>query len=191
MGDKDILYFGDDHLQINEYGLSYPINNHSFMQVNNNIKQKLYSKVLENITVGDIVIDAYSGAGVLSSIMAKKCKKVIGIEIVKPAVDSANKLAKDNNIVNLQNICGDCSAELPKVVKNLKDFTVVLDPPRKGCDAKVLQTLNQTLPNKIIYISCNPATLARDLNILKENYLVASVTPFDMFPQTANTNKKI
>ena len=186
LGDKDYIEFGDGFLQVCEYGLNYKINNHSFMQVNNQIKHKLYDAVLENIDESDVVIDSYSGAGVLSGIMAQKCKRVYGIEIVKPAVESANKLVEENNIANLTNICGDCAEELPKLVEKLNNFVVVLDPPRKGCDAKVLKALNISLPSKIIYVSCNPATLARDLNMLKENYNVKSVTPYDMFPQTAN-----
>lgn len=186
LGEKDYIEFGDGFLQVCEYGLNYKINNHSFMQVNNQVKHKLYNSVLKNISSNDVVVDAYSGAGVLSGIMSQNCKMVYGIEIVKPAVDSANKLAKENNIENLINICGDCAIELPRLVEKLKDFVVVLDPPRKGCDMKVLNALNKTLPNKIIYISCNPATLARDINLLKENYNVEEVTPYDMFPQTAN-----
>lgn len=186
LGDKDYLFAGADYLDIEEYGIKYQINNHSFMQVNNEVKHKLYDMVLQNISKDDIVVDAYSGAGVLSAIMAQKCKQVYGIEIVKPAVDSAQKLAKENNIQNLKSICGDCAVELPKMIAKLKDFVVVLDPPRKGCDAKVIDALNQSKPQKIIYVSCNPATLARDLNLLKENYELISATPFDMFPQTAN-----
>ena len=186
MGDVDYTKFGSGYLQIQEYGLKYFINNHSFMQVNNYIKHQLYNEVLNYVNTNDTVIDAYSGAGVLSAILAQKCKRVYGIEIVKPAVESANMLAKNNRIKNCTNICGDCAVELPKLVDKLSDFIVVLDPPRKGCDVKVLQALNKTLPNKIIYISCNPATLARDLNILNDNYNVQSITPYDMFPQTAN-----
>lgn len=186
LGDKDYLEFGESHLHIEEYGLKYSINNHSFMQVNNGVKHLLYNSILQNIDVGDVVVDAYSGAGVLSGIMAQKCKQVYGIEIVKPAVDSANKLVEENNIANLTNICGDCAEELPKLVEKLNNFVVVLDPPRKGCDKKVLDALNKTRPQKIIYVSCNPATLARDLNCLKENYRVEKITPFDMFSQTAN-----
>lgn len=186
LGEKDYIEFGTGFLNVQEFGLRYPINNHSFMQVNDQIKHDLYCEVLSNISPNSVVIDAYSGAGVLSGIMAQKCKKVYGIEIVKAAVESANKLIKENNIKNMQNICGDCAVELPKLVEKLTEFIVVLDPPRKGCDIKVLECLNKTLPSKIIYISCNPATLARDLKILKENYNINNVTPYDMFPQTAN-----
>lgn len=185
MGDKNYVIYGDK-LEISEYGLDYGVDNYSFMQVNDNVKHKLYDEILANIGEEENIVDAYSGAGVLSAIMAKKCKKIYGIEIVKSAVESADELAKINNIKNLKNICGDCAIELPKLSQKLKNFSVVLDPPRKGCDKRVLDALNLALPQKIIYVSCNPATLARDLNELKTNYNISKILPFDMFPQTAN-----
>ena len=186
LGDKNILLQGKDSILIEEYGLKYYINNQSFMQVNNYIKGLMYDEVLKQINSVDIVVDAFSGAGVLSAIIAKKCKQVYGIEIVKDAVKTANELAKNNNINNLYNICGDCAIELPKLLNDIGKCTLVLDPPRKGCDNKTLVAINRSLPDKIIYISCNPATLARDLKVLMLNYNVNSITPFDMFPQTAN-----
>ncbi len=185
MGDKNYVIYGDK-LVINEYDLTYDVDNYSFMQVNDIVKHKLYDEILDNISAEENVIDAYSGAGVLSAIMAQKCKTVYGIEIVKSAVESANRLADINKIKNLQNIYGDCAIELPKLSKKLKSFSVVLDPPRKGCDRRVLDALNSSLPRKIIYVSCNPATLARDLYELKANYNIVKILPFDMFPQTAN-----
>lgn len=190
LGDRNYVVYGDK-LAISEYGLYYDVDNYSFMQVNDNVKHKLYDEILLNIETEDIVVDAYSGAGVLSAILAQKCKKVYGIEIVKSAVESANKLARVNNIKNLNNICGDCAVELPKLSQKLKNFSVVLDPPRKGCDKKVMDALNLSLPHKIIYISCNPATLARDLNELKTNYNIKRILPFDMFPQTANVETMV
>ncbi len=191
LGNADYVIAGTGELKVNEFNLDYSINTHSFMQVNNQVKAMLYNKVLDNIESSSVVIDAYSGAGVLSGIMAKKCKQVYAIEIVNEAIDNANDLVKANNICNLTNICGDCGEELPKLIKNLKsqnikNLVVVLDPPRKGCDKKVLNALNEALPKTIIYVSCNPATLARDLNYLKEYYNITTIQPYDMFPQTAN-----
>ena len=94
---------------------------------------------------------------------------------------------KENNIKNLQNICGDCAIELPKLIENLpknEKSTLVLDPPRKGCENSIIQAIVKAKPNKIIYISCNPATLARDLSYLTGNYCVKLIQPYDMFPQT-------
>jgi tRNA/tmRNA/rRNA uracil-C5-methylase (TrmA/RlmC/RlmD family) len=101
-------------------------------------------------------------------------------------VADANKLKTSAGLKNMENICGDCKTELPKVCKNLKDFAIVIDPPRKGCDKEVIETISHSNPSKIIYISCNPATLARDVALLKDKYVVDFVKPFDMFPQTAN-----
>lgn len=180
--------FGLKDIEIEEYGIKYSINNASFMQVNDYIKHAIYDRVLNEIEKNEIVVDAYSGAGLLTAIISKKCKFAYGIEIIKPAVDIANSLKMCNNILNMKNICGDTTIELPKLVKEIKeDFTVVLDPPRKGCSKEVMHTLAKVQPKKIIYISCNPSTLARDLynfNELSNNYKISKIQPFDMFPNT-------
>lgn len=177
--------YGLTSIQCDEFGVKYQITNASFMQVNNNIKKKIYNAVIGEVGNG-VVVDAYSGAGLLSAILAQRAKQVYGIEIVEDAVNSANNLAKQNGITNLKNICGDTAVELPKLTKALGDYTLVLDPPRKGCDERVLQSILKSKPSKIIYISCNPSTLARDLSVLKDCYGVAGITPYDMFPQTCH-----
>lgn len=178
--------YGLKSIEINEFGINYNITNASFFQVNNDIKSKIYSTVLSEVG-GEIVVDAYSGAGLMSAIVSRYAKQVFGIEIVPDAVKSADDLTKINGIKNLTNICGDTAVELPKLVKKIDgDFTLILDPPRKGCDKKVIETILKTKPNKIIYVSCNPSTLARDMGVLKEAYSVKSITPFDMFPQTCH-----
>lgn len=186
LGEKDIVCSGCGELKVEEYGLSYPVGVHSFMQVNTPVKHKLYNLVLQQISNGDNVIDAYSGVGVLSSIIAKKASHVYAIEIVKQAVENAENLKAQSAVVNLTNICGDCKEELPKICKKLSNFVLVLDPPRKGCDSAVLKAALEASPTKIIYISCNPATLARDLAVLMPAYNIELVQPADMFPQTAN-----
>ncbi len=186
LGAKDIVKFGTGQLAVDEYNLNYSVNCHSFMQVNTPVKHLIYNRVLQEISSADMVVDAYSGAGVLSGIIAAKCRYCYGIEIVKEASRDAETLKSNNKIANLTNICGDCSQELPKICKKLKDFVLVLDPPRKGCDPKVISTILSCCPSKIIYISCNPATLARDVALLASKYKVNFVQPYDMFPQTAN-----
>lgn len=160
----------------------------SFFQVNIDIMNKIYAKVIQNIDKNEVVIDAYSGAGLLSSLIAQKAKQVYGIEIVLDATKNANELKTMNKIANLININGDASVEVPKLINNIKEnFTVVLDPPRKGADEKVLNSIILSKPSKIIYVSCNPASLARDLKILCDGgYELKEVCPFDMFPQTAH-----
>ena len=176
---------GIKSIKCEENGIKYEITNASFLQVNNDIKSKIYDEVLKEIE-GEIVIDAYSGAGLLSAMISRKAERVYGIEIVPDATKSADELCKTNGIKNLTNICGDTSVELPKITKGLKSFSLVLDPPRKGCDAKVIETILKTKPRKIVHVSCNPSTLARDLSGLKAMYDVQKITPYDMFPETCH-----
>lgn len=178
---------GEKELVASEKGISYPVSSMSFLQINDYIKNIIYDKVLDAIEKQDLVIDAYSGAGLLSAIMAKKAKYVYGIEIIKDATENANNLKISNNIENLTNINGDCLIELPRLVEclNSNQVKVVLDPPRKGCDKKVIDAIIKANVKEIIYISCNPATLARDAKILIDaGYKIKSVEGFNMFPQT-------
>ncbi len=170
------------------FGVNYTLSSASFAQINDQICARIYGDIVDQINTADVVVDAYSGAGLLSSIMAKKARVVYGIEIIKPATEDADKLKKANAITNLFNINGDCAQKLPELVKKITDpFTVVLDPPRKGADPKVLNAICKSAPRKIIYLSCNPSTLARDLKILlAANYRLTSVTPYDMFPCTSH-----
>lgn len=179
--------YGKQTIDLSEFGVKYSIDIMSFLQVNNVVKQKLYQRVLSEINKYDVVIDAYSGAGLMSAILAKKCKQVIGLEINKFAHSVACKLSEDNNIKNMLSICGDAGNLLEKHCKIHKPQIIVLDPARSGCDTKITNLLTKNydyLPKKIIYVSCNLATLQRDLNIIKNNYEIKNVCGFDMFPQT-------
>ena len=178
---------GFSELELTECGIKVNVNANSFYQVNDYIKTKIYERVCQLVGENGVVIDAYSGAGLLTAILSKSAKQVYGVEIVEAATKNANDLIKQNGITNVKNINGDCAKVVPELVNTLKtNATVVLDPPRKGCDAKVLNAIVNSNAEKIIYVSCNPATLARDLGfILKsEKYVLTQVTPFDMFPQT-------
>ena len=188
-GDKFKCVFGDEKIYVNILGLEVSVNPASFMQVNDEIRDKIYSRVQQEILPGSVVIDAYSGAGVMSAVCAKVAKQVFGIEIVKEAVSDANELVRVNNIRNLKNYLGDCKNVLPKLVKEVNggDVIVVLDPPRKGCDKSVIESIIKTKPKKVIYVSCNSATLARDVRLFldaDDGLVVEKVFPFDMFPQT-------
>ena len=157
------------------------------MQVNSYIKNVIYQKIIDTVGEQKNIIDAYSGAGLLSSILAKNAGNVIGVEIIQNATENANKLKSVNNLHNLTNINGDCAKEIPRLAKELEgDFAVVVDPPRKGLDKPVVDAMLEAKPKQIVYLSCNPATLARDLSYLKEQYDIEFVQPYDMFPQTAN-----
>ena len=186
-GNFDEKVYEIDELDFDEFGIKYSVNNRSFLQVNDFIKKEIYQKIIDLVSGEKNIIDAYSGAGLLSSIIAKNCSNVWGVEIVKEATENANNLKKKNNLHNLTNKNGDCAKIIPELAKELKgDFSVVVDPPRKGLDKTVVDAFLFAEPKKIVYLSCNPATLARDLGLLKEKYDIEFVQPYDMFPQTAN-----
>ncbi len=281
------VIFGEKDIQTDILGVKTFVNPMSFMQINDNIRDAIYSKVKQLVIdcKSKIVIDAYSGVGVLTNIIADIADKVYGIEIVPQAVENANQLAKLNgNQDKITNICGDSAVELPKLADKINeqllsndsnqkiissneqtisnftlkndeisgenskldkqvenetqsniqkitdingqinyistvklveinnesskldketkiknetniqtkatckkgDFIVILDPPRKGCDTQVLEGLLKAQPKNIIYISCNPATLSRDLSILKSHYTPTQIQPYDMFPNTSH-----
>ncbi len=185
-GEKDEHIFGLKELEIEEFEIKYFVNNRSFLQVNDEIKCIIYQKIIELLGKQEIVIDAYSGAGLLSSILAKNIKEVYGVEIVKEATQNAENLKNINKLYNLTNKNGDCALLIPKLAESLnEDFAIVVDPPRKGLDKKVVDAFLKSKPSKIVYLSCNPATLARDLFYLKEEYDVEFVQPYNMFPQTS------
>ncbi len=186
-GEKDEHIFGIEELEFNEFGIKYFVNNRSFLQVNDEIKNLIYKKIIELVGNQKTVIDAYSGAGLLSSIIAKNAAKVYGVEIVKESTQNAEKLKKINNLYNLTNKNGDCAVEIPRLANQLEgEFAVVVDPPRKGLDAKVIDAFLKSKPTRIVYLSCNPATLARDVALFKDEYDLTFVQPYNMFPQTSN-----
>lgn len=189
MSKQFIHLFGDKIPKAEDFGIKYEISPYSFLQTNKDIQNIIYQNILDKIDTNSIVIDAFSGAGLLSAIVSKKCEKVYGIEIVEDATKNANELIRQNNIKNLENINGDCGEELPKLVEKLtaqgkQNINIILDPPRKGVSKAVIDAILKCNPSKVIYLSCNPATLARDLKMLTENYQIKSVQPYDMFPQT-------
>lgn len=176
---------GLKQLNLTECGINYSVDNRGFLQVNSEVKTELYNLVLNEVTDDDYIIDAYSGAGLLSAIISKKSKLVKGVEINKSASDSAKQLALDNNLKNIEFINGDVKDYIDKVIAGNTNISIVLDPPRSGCDGDVVSAIMYHADDikKIIYISCNPATLARDISLLKKNFKTTKVVPIDMFPQ--------
>ena len=173
----------------------------SFYQVNDEIEKELYADVCDCVKDA-YVIDAYCGAGNLTMKLARSAKAVVGVEIVPQAIDEAREKAKTNRLNNVSFICGDCAVELPKLKKKFDmgqenepfcengskksgGLTVVFDPPRKGVNEKALSAVAELKPNRIVYISCNPATLARDLTLLPD-YRISTMNIYDMFPQTTH-----
>ena len=182
-----IDYIDSEYVTLSGKSIKYTISPESFLQVNNEIKELIYRRVEQELKGSKTIIDAYSGAGLMTAIAASVADQAVGIEIVKSASLDADRLKMQNNIKNMQNINSDCVVGLDKVPKSLinKGLSIILDPPRKGADQAVLNKVLDMKPDKIVYISCNPATLARDLITLNNAYDVVSITPYDMFSNTA------
>ena len=170
--------------------LNFHISPRSFFQVNTRQAERLYEQALAyaDLHGTETVIDAYCGTGTITLFLAQKARKVYGIEIVQPAILDARKNARDNHVKNAEFIVGDATVVMPALYKqDIRPDVVVVDPPRSGCTKTVLRTFANMKPQRIVYVSCNPATLARDLAILKElGYLAQEVQPVDLFPQTSH-----
>lgn len=185
LGFKNHNIYNCNYIKESLNSLDYKITPNVFFQVNTNQTQKMYEKIVEYADVSKRVnvMDAYCGTGSISLFLAKKAKSVVGIEIIAPSIVAANENKKLNKIDNVSFICGD-------VKDNYKDFdknyfhSVVVDPPRKGLDSVFIETMLKEKPKIIVYVSCNPATLMRDLKILEQSYRVERISPFDMFSQT-------
>lgn len=176
------LVGGLDKIDIENLNLKYSVDLLGFHQTNLDIQNKLYQKVLDEISSSSVVLNGFSGAGFLTALLAKKCKYVYGIDINPSSFKSAEKLKSDNNISNMMNIEGDFFKKF-KELKSQID-TIVLDPSKKGCGEKVMNQICGT--KNIIYISCNPIALSKDLRILKDKYFIEEIVPFDMFPNTTS-----
>lgn len=185
-GKKYHILWGEEKLidKIGEY--KFFISPNSFFQVNRIQAEKLYNTAIGylDLNKNDIVYDLYCGTGTISIYMADKVDKVYGIEVVKEAIEDANENKRLNNIENADFIVGKSEEELPRLVKNgLKANKVILDPPRKGCEKQVLEAIVELNPERIVYVSCNSTTMARDIKYLVENgYKAEKVQPVDMFP---------
>ena len=202
--------YGRKKVVSSDMGVKFEIGPESFMQVNDLVRRNIYREAVKaaDPDPDTVVIDAYSGAGLLTAIFATRAKKAVGIEIVKEAVDCADELKKLNGLdEKMENICAPCEVALPVVMERERlggtKFTLILDPPRQGVDEKLISAIKTSLPERIVYISCSPQTLSRDLGLLSETlvredgelkkapengesskYKIEYVKPFDMFPQT-------
>lgn len=190
LGNDNRVIYGDGKINDNIGDLVFEISPLSFFQVNPVQTEVLYNKALEYANLGedDTVFDIYCGIGTISLFLAQKAKKVYGIEIVEEAIKDAKINAKINNLDNVEFYVGKAEEVVPKMYKQGKRANVVVvDPPRKGCDEKVLDTIVSMQPDRVVYVSCNPSTLARDLNYLDERgYKCLEVQPVDMFPHSVH-----
>ncbi|HZK44596.1 MAG TPA: 23S rRNA (uracil(1939)-C(5))-methyltransferase RlmD [Syntrophomonadaceae bacterium] len=178
---------GSDKLTETSATINISLSPGAFFQVNHEQMEKIISIVEDFLDLNDedILLDAYSGVGSIALALASKVKKVVGVESFKDAVKDAKLNANQNKITNAEFIAGACETVLPKLNKSFDK--VVLDPPRSGLKKEVIEAIVKANPKKIAYVSCNPATLARDLAIFKENdYITKIVQPLDMFAQTGH-----
>lgn len=190
LGQKNINIFGNGYIEDKLGDYIFKISPLSFYQVNPIQVKKLYNIGVEmaQISKEDTVFDLYCGIGTISLFMSKYAKKVYGIEIIREAIDAANENAKINNVNNTEFYAGDVEIVLDDLIKN-KGITadiVMFDPPRKGLDRNTINNILMIKPKKIVYISCNPATLIRDLALFEEQYEIKTIVPVDMFPWTSH-----
>jgi 23S rRNA (uracil1939-C5)-methyltransferase len=178
---------GDKRLNGEMLGIKYSLSPNSFFQVNENMAKMIYNKVIELIdkSESECVVDAYSGIGIVSMLLAKAGHKVISIEIVDEAVDDAKMLAKDNGVEdNIELYCGDCKDVLGEI-KVPQNSAFFVDPPRKGLGEEVVEAICKVKPKTIIYLSCNPDTLVTDLDqFILNDYIINNVSCYDMFANT-------
>lgn len=190
LGEKSNVLWGNEVIYDFIGDVKFAISALSFYQVNPVQTKVLYDKALEYACLNgeESVIDAYCGIGTISLFLAQKAKKVFGVEVVPEAIEDAKRNAELNGITNAEFAAGEAEVIIPKWYKegNSADVLVV-DPPRKGCDEALLKTIIEMKPKKVVYVSCNPATLARDLRILEDGgYKTLEVQPVDMFPHTTH-----
>lgn len=190
LGKKNRTAYGFDYISDYLCELKFKISPFSFWQVNRKQAEKLYNKAKEyaNLKSDEILLDLYCGTGTIGLTMADKCKQVVGVEIIEDAIKDAKENAENNNITNSRFICSDAAQAAEELKKEgLNPDVIILDPPRKGCSPELISTIFEMSPDRIVYVSCDPATLARDLQLLKNcGYITKEVTPCDMFSRTAH-----
>jgi 23S rRNA (uracil1939-C5)-methyltransferase len=189
LGKKCVPLMGDGYLEDVLCGLRFRLSALSFYQVNALQAERLYEKAAEYAAPdGATVLDLYCGAGTIGLSMARRAKTVIGVEIVPEAITDAKENARRNGIENARFLCADATQAAKQLLAaGVTPDVIVVDPPRKGCAPELLQSLFRFAPERIVYISCDSATLARDVDVLQQGgYAVQAVTPFDMFPRTGH-----
>ena len=185
LGYKNKTLYGSGTIIDYIENLKFVISPHTFFQVNSVQTERLYEKAIEyaDLSREETCFDLYCGIGTISLMAAKKAKKVYGVEIVEQSIKDAEKNAKENNIENTEFYTGKVETILPRLYKKgIKADIIIIDPPRKGCEKEVLEAINGIKPKRVVYVSCNPATLGRDLKILQDyGFKIEKVQPVDMF----------
>ena len=190
MGEKNEAIVGRGYITDKLGNYIFKISPMSFYQVNPVQAEVLYNEAIKGaeITNNDVVCDLYCGIGTIGIFASKNAKKVYGIEIVKQAIDDAKSNAALNNIDNIDFICGDVEEAFDDLIKKekVKPDVIIVDPPRRGLDEKTIENILKLKTERVVYISCNPATMVRDLKKMEEEYEIKSVQPVDMFPFTSH-----
>lgn len=190
LGDKYRTLWGEDTLTDVLCGHTFRLSIPSFYQVNREQAEVLYRRAVSyaGLTGEELVLDLYCGAGTITLTMADKAKRVIGAEIVAPAVDNARENARANGITNVEFFCGDAADIADKLAReNLRPDVICVDPPRKGLAPEVIASITQMAPQRVVYVSCDPATLGRDVKLFAEyGYTAQKATAVDLFPRTAH-----
>lgn len=190
-GENYRTIFGSGYITDFIGDVKFKISPLSFYQINTLQIKVLYDKVLEfaQLTGNETVFDVYCGVGTISLFLAKKSKKVYGVEIIPQAIEDAKQNAEINNISNAEFLCGKAEEVIPEIIENqnIKADVVIVDPPRKGCEETLLRSIVKIKPKNFVYVSCNPKTLGRDIKFLIENgFVLEKVQPLDMFPHTVH-----
>lgn len=188
LGDTTYSIWGQDHLTDRLCGLTFRLSPHSFYQVNRRQAEQLYTLAQQEaaLTGNEILLDLYCGTGTIGLTMARKVKQLIGVEIVPQAIEDARKNATNNSINNARFLCADAAQAARQLrEEQLQPDVVIVDPPRKGCGEEVIRIIGEMAPRRVVYVSCNPATLARDIAYFEVcGYTAQRITPVDMFPRT-------
>ncbi len=183
-----ILYSGKDHIMESMEGLSFKVGPKSFYQTNSEQAYELYkiTRDFAELNEGDTLYDLYTGTGTIANFCASRCSRVVGIEYVPEAIEDAKINSEINSIANTRFYAGDMKAVLSDkfVAENGHPDVIILDPPRAGVDEPVIDVILRAAPDRIVYVSCNPATQARDLALMEADYTITRVQPVDMFPHT-------
>ena len=190
LGEEFVTLYGPGYIEDTLCGLQFRLSARSFYQINHTQAQRLYEAAIAQagITGEDTVLDLYCGVGTITLCMAKAARRVIGVEVVEQAVQDAKDNARRNGIKNAEFFCGDAGqAALALEQQGIRADVAVVDPPRKGLNADTIEALSRMAPRRIVYVSCDPATLARDVALLKERgYRVKNATAADLFPRCSH-----
>lgn len=190
LGSENEVLYGDGYIEDTLLEKTFRISPLSFYQVNTAQCEVLYQKAAQEagLTGKEFLLDLYCGTGTIGLTMADKAKRLIGVEIIPEAIEDAKKNAKQNHITNAEFFCGDAAKVADKLKKDhIHPDVILIDPPRKGMDEALVSTVASMAPDRIVYVSCDPATLARDCaRLLEHGYQTKHITPVDMFPRTAH-----